>query len=278
MILILLFLVVSYFPLSADIIKINKIEPIEENIDDNTLVFFNIAEVLMDTESSLGSQAWRKYVRSRVDSKLHDALTLYVFKNVPPKIPEKETAQIIQRLQKKGVFVYAFTSRGRHEWYSTQVPDIDLLTEKLLRHVNVDFSQSRVPARLTDFQDFFHDGIIYATNGYEKGEILSQFLDKAHLRPSKIVFVDDKADSLATVEKVLQEKGIPLKGYAYQKTSLDHAQFDPMVANIQLDYLLSHGKVISDQEALALKSKLDPQLSHEDYFRQVIEKWKASRS
>ena len=232
----------------------------------------------MDTESSLGSQAWRKYIRTRVDPKLHDELTLFVFKNVPPKTPEAPTAGVVARLQKKGIPVFAFTSRGRHEWYSSQIPDVDLLTERLLGQIGIDFSLTKSPfsspQKALAFSNFFHDGIIYATNSLEKGEVLEKFLDATDLHPSKIIFVDDKADSLATVEAEMKKRGIPMKGFAYSRTSLTHANFDPMIASIQLDRLISSGKSLSDEEASQIKAQMDPQPDPEAYFQQVIGKWK----
>ena len=56
--------------------------------DKDTLVLFNIAEVLMDTRKKLGTGAWRKYIRKKIDSQQHDILTFFVAKKVPPKIPE----------------------------------------------------------------------------------------------------------------------------------------------------------------------------------------------
>jgi len=267
-------------PLEARIVKTIHIEDVLQEADDaNTLIFFNIAEVLMDTESSLGTQAWRKYMRSRLDAKLHDELTLFVFQHVPPKTPEKATADVLIRLQEKGLPVFAFTSRGRHEWYSTQIEGVDLVTEELLRQVGIDFSLTSLPASLSNihevFGEYFHDGIIYATNSFEKGEVLVKFLEAGDLHPAKILFVDDKADSLATVGQALAERGIPFTGFAYARTALEHAQFDPMIAHIQLDWLISYGQCLTDEQASQLKTLLDPQLDHEEYFLQIIEKWKA---
>lgn len=275
-----LFLTITafYLPLEGNIVKTVQIEDVVQEADQNTLVFFNIAEVLMDTESSLGSQAWRKYIRTRLEPKLHDEITLFVFQNVPPKTPEALTAGVVARLQKKGIPVFAFTSRGRHEWYSSQVPDVDLLTEKLLCQIGIDFSLTKSPFSASQkapaFGDYFHEGIIYATNSLEKGEVLVQFLEAADLHPSRIIFVDDKADSLATVEAEMKKRGIPMTGFAYSRTSLTHANFDPMIAAIQLDRLISSGKSLSDEEASQIKAKMDPRPDPEAYFRQVIEKWK----
>lgn len=275
-------ILICYLPLNATIIKTTQIKDVTQEVSNDTLVLFNIAEVLMDTETSLGTQAWRKYVRSRVDAKLHDALTLYVFRNVPPRTPEPMTAQVIKQLQKQNIPVFAFTSRGRHEWYSSQVEAVDLLTEKLLRQIEIDFSKTSLPTSLTaldsEFSEFFHEGIIYATNAFEKGDILLKLLDKTQYHPPKIVFIDDKADSLKTVESAMEEIGIPFTGYAYSRTAKEHANFDPMIAHIQLDLLLSSGKILSDEEAEQIKIDQFSETDPETYFYQIIEKWSSKLS
>lgn len=263
---------------NAEIIKTADIVIINQEIKPSTLVLFNIAEVLMDTQTSLGSQAWRKYVRSRVDAKTHDEMTLFVFKNVPPKAPEVKISAIIEQLQKEGIPVFAFTSRGRHEWYSTQVANIDILTEELLRKIQIDFSRTKLPSPLCEipktFADYYHEGIIFATNSMDKGELLDELFSKTGYRPAKIVFIDDKADSLKSVEAVSKKYDIPFTGYAYARTALDHANFDPMIANIQLEWLMKHGQVLSDSQAADLKTANFANIDPDTFFSEIVVKWK----
>lgn len=265
--------------LDAAIIKTSNIQDIREEITENTLVLFNIAEVLMDTETSLGTQAWRKFVRARLQPQLHDELTLFVFENVPPKSPEPSTPELISELQAKGVMTFAFTSRGRHEWYGSQIPDIDLITEKLLLQIGIDFSKTALNQELLIlpevFAGFFHAGVIYTTNTRDKGELLRAILEMTGYRPSKIIFVDDKVDSLVSVEATLENLGIPFVGYAYSKTAEDHADFDPLVANIQLDWLITHAEVLTDDQALQIKSEQHASTDLIPYFEEIIGKWNA---
>ena len=162
-------LFVLFSSLNAQIITISNIEDVKEEVTDDTLVLFNIAEVLIDTETSLGTQAWRKFIRTLLDSKLHDELTLFVFENVPPKSPESSIPELISELQSRGVMTLAFTSRGKSEWYASQVPNVDLITEKLLLQIGIDFSKTHlndesVSLLPTLFNEFYHEGIIYASH------------------------------------------------------------------------------------------------------------------
>lgn len=267
--------------LNAQIIKTSNIQDIREEIVDNTLVLFNIAEVLMDTETSVGTQAWRKFIRVRLDSKLHDELSLFVFENVPPKSPQTSIPKLISELQSQEIMTLAFTSRGRNEWYTSQIPNIDLITEKLLLQIGIDFSQTHLNKELlllpSLFSDFYHAGVIYATNTKDKGKLLLEILEKTGYRPSKIVFVDDKVDSLIAVEKTLNSLNIPFVGYAYSRTSQDHINFDPFVANIQLDWLITF-EVLTDDEANEIKNEQYLNIDLQQYFKEVIGKWKAYKN
>src|SRR5580692_3438780 len=95
--------------LHATIIKTNEIAEVKNEATANTLVLFNLNEVLIDTQTELGTQAWRKYIKSRVDSKIHDQLAYYTFIRMPIKTPEVGTAQLIQELQQEGVATFGFT-------------------------------------------------------------------------------------------------------------------------------------------------------------------------
>lgn len=267
---------------NAVIIKTTNIDEAREEITDDTLVLFNIAEVLMDTETSLGTQAWRKFIRTRLSSKLHDELTLFVFENVPPKSPETSIPELINELQAKGQVTFALTSRGRHEWYSSQIPDIDLITEELLLQIGIDFSQTQLPEELSLlpslFEDYYHAGIIYATNSKDKSELLLEIFDKTGYRPSKVVFVDDKIDSLISIEKTFDNLNIPFVGYAYSRTAQNHADFDPVVANIQLDWLITAGQVLTDEEAIAIRDEQFSNVDLQTYFEEVVGKWDARQA
>jgi hypothetical protein len=263
-------------PLKADILSTSEIEMIIPHIEDNALVFFNIAEVLTDTETSLGSSPWRRYIRSRVNATTHDLITLHVFKNVPSKSVDTKIPTLIKELQEKGITVMAFTSRGRNEWYSSMVDNVDLITERVLATLGLQFSLTALPEELKILEDSFsesyHKGIIYSGNTLEKSDLLGSILVQSNYHPSKIIFVDDKIDSLTGVEESLNTLGIPFVGIAYNKTKIDHQNFDPMVATIQLEWLMFHEKLLSDEEAVQIKEEQFSGVDPEAYFQSLMER------
>ena len=165
--------------LTASISTTSQIHDVMPAIEDNTLVLFNIAEVLMDTDRSLGSSAWRQYIRKKINAKQHDILTLYVAKHVPAKVPDPFIPVLIEQLQSQVYPVLAFTSRGRSEWYSSNIQGVDVLTEFLLYEIGIHLEKTQLPKELaaleTTFADFYHAGIIYATNGNKKGDFRKRF-------------------------------------------------------------------------------------------------------
>lgn len=273
----LLLLLTGFCSLNAEIIKTQEIQDIRKEITPDTLVLFNVAEVLMDTETSLGAQAWRKFLRTRIDSQTHDELTLVVFERIPPKCPDNSTPSLIQELQSDGYTTFALTSRGRNEWYSSEVSNVDLITEKLLRQIGIDFSKTQLNAELSQlpklFGDYFHEGIIYAGNSQEKGQLLLEIFEKTGYTPAKVIFIDDKADSLKEVENTLQALNIPFVGFVYSKTAVDHASFDPQIANIQLDWFLKNSTVLSDQEAAEIKQKGEINPDPDAYLQEIVGLW-----
>lgn len=96
---------------------------------------------------------------------------------------------------------------------------------------------------------------------------------ETHYFPAHIIFIDDKTDSLKTVEEAVQKMGIPFTGYAYSRTAKDHADFDPMIAHIQLDWLITYQEILSDEAAEKIKEEQFKEMDSETYFFQIIKKW-----
>jgi hypothetical protein len=63
----------------------------------------------------------------KVVPQLHNQITLYLSKNIPPISPDPSAKDFIALLQKRGIPVFGFTSRPRDCWYQTPAPDIDIL-------------------------------------------------------------------------------------------------------------------------------------------------------
>ena len=149
--------------LRAEIIEIDQIDDIRPYIVENGLYLFNIDETLIGSPFSLGSSAWRGWVKSKIpncpaDFVLYDALTLYIAKHAPYQTVEPSTASLVLDLQNEGHAVFAFTARGRSQWYTTDVKGIDHFTREQLSYAGIDFMNTRIPEELQSLEPtYFYD-------------------------------------------------------------------------------------------------------------------------
>lgn len=261
--------------LNAEIVEINQIETILPSIEQDTFVIFNIAEVLTDSEISLGSSPWRKYVKEKTGSyTVHDYLSWMAFLEIPHKPVESITPKLIKDLQQREIAVAAFTSRGRSEWYSTAIYGVDLQTEKTLAEMNIDFTRSALPFVFIQmegnpFLEHSRNGIFYS-NHMEKGHFLKLLLSDSGYKPSSVVFIDDKRDSLEIVEAAMKELGIPFHGFWYTRTQQDRKNFSPMVAHLQLQAMLDKKKIPSDQEAQIIIDAQYQDVDPDAFFKDLL--------
>lgn len=265
----------SLTSLSAEITQINEIEEILPKIEQNSFVLFNIAEVLTDSQLSLGSSPWRAYVKEKSNLNVaHDYLSWMAFREAPHNPVEPSTPDIIYVLQQKEIAVAALTSRGRHEWYSAPIHGVDSQTQKVLESMNIDFGKSRLPFIFIQqegsyYLEHYRNGIFYC-NHMDKGAFLKQLLSNSGYKPSSVVLIDDKRSSLVDVEEAMQELGIPFHGFWYTRTKEDRKNFSPMIANIQLKALLDERKILSDEEAQAIIDTKYPGVDPDALFQQIL--------
>lgn len=263
--------------INAEITETAQIESILPAVENDSFVLFNVANVLTDSELSLGSPPWRAYVKARTSNNLHDKLTWLVLNHIPHKSVEFATSELIKSLQNDEIAVAGLTSRGRSEWYSTQKPGVDKLTNYLLNCMGIDFRNSTLPfvsiqMEGAPFLEHFNAGIFYS-NHMEKGQFIKELLANSGYKPASVVLVDDKLDSLVDVEAAMQELNIPFHGYWYTRAKENRKNFSPMVANVQLQSLLLENTIISDEEAQKIiderYSNVDPDEFFQDLMAQI---------
>lgn len=262
-------------PVTAEIRTITQMEEIVPSVDQNTLVLFNISEVLLDSQVSLGTSAWRKHIKKESAKwkenpgiNIHDIFTWAVANHIPHKGVEPITAKLIDQWQHEGIVVLALTSRGKSEWYDTKISGVDFLTEKMLKDAEIDFSYTQLPDSLKnlgpEFDQSYGRGILYASH-HEKEELLKALLAKTQYKPSRIVMVDDKIDSIVPVEALMKELGIPFQGYCYRRTAQDHKDFNPLIADIQFEKFFNFGFWDLSDEYVA-NNYIDSQIDPDTYF------------
>ena len=240
----------------------------------NTLFLLDIDDTTFDSVSMLGSKAWRKYIKeaaNQIDSSRnwHDIFSYELALKHPLHTVEEMTGTFIVEWQDRGFVVCGFTARERNVWYDTPKEGIDALTVKQLASVGVNFDnqslENTYPILATAPQYF---GGVFFADLESKGEYLLLLLQTTSENPVKIVFVDDKASHVESVDQVLDGLGIPHECYLYTATDAKSKSFIPSIANIQLYYFFkSEGtSFLSDDDAAAIA---DPEV--ESYLKTIID-------
>lgn len=258
----------------SEIVETYAIDDVRSYIQKDALYLFDIDETLIDNSTALGRSPWRNWIRSNlpkyhIDFELFDALTLYIAQNIPYNTVEPTTAKLISDLQDQKLAVFAFTARGRSEWYKTQIEGIDRFTHDQLKYAGIDFSNTEVPVELESIdRAFFHEGIIFAEH-IKKGDLIKRLFSQLSYKPSFIIFVDDKLEQAKSVEAALKEIGIPFIVFWYRGAELKHGDFNLMVANIQLAALLQQDIALSDEESAKIAKSItsDP----ETYLKEILD-------
>lgn len=259
----------------AGIVEINNIDEVRPYITQNALFLFDIDDTLITNPLSCGSPLWRSWIKSEItknhpNCSLYDALTFFIAKNVPCKTVESSTAHLIADLQNGGHVVLAFTARGRFQWYSTKIDELDRFTDEQLKHVGIDFEKTLIPKELSALDPYyFYKGIIFSNEQHlKKGDLMKHLFKDVKYTPSLIVFVDDKLDQVQSVESAVKEAGIPFIGFWYRRSEFDRKLLNTMIANVQLESLLFQGEVIDDEAALEIaKTK---QQDPSTYFKEIL--------
>lgn len=263
------------------IIETNTILDIEHVIDQNTLVLLDIDQTLIDPGHHLGTGPFNNYLKdivkqlnSNPETKLNtpnlfDLITLYLARNVPMEPVEVETPALVSSLQGRNITVLGLTTRGRTEWYSTQVEGIDELTKKQLNSIQIHLENAPSPFHQIDAKEIY--GILF-TSHVPKGDYLISLFEKTSYRPSNIVFVDDRIDHVQSVEKAAKALNLPFNGFLYKRVETKGAGFDPLIATIQLIELVNDHILLSNEEAAAKKNQFEgvnPAVLLKDFVQQL---------
>lgn len=264
--------------ISADveIVRIESLSEIKEEKAPQTLYLLDIDDTLIDSPCMLGNYQWRQYMKEvakrSAHPKINEVLSLFVARKHPIATVEAHTAQYVHSLYQKGYPVCGFTARERNAWYDLNVNDIDALTVKQLNEAGIYLNPS---ALQTSFPDLtivpeYYQGIIFS-DIEEKGAYLKKLFADKKAFPKKVIFIDDKKKQIESVYKALKELGIEGVCYWYCATVEKANRFNPLIANIQLDYFIaSHGKKSLNDEDAAAIVKQYPEKDAEYYLQRIL--------
>jgi len=219
-----------------------------------TIYFFDIDDTLIDHPHMLGSKGWRSYFSKAIDPNKkphsnHDKITLDLAKKQPVMTVETDTALWLQQVQAQGHATYGLTARERNIWYYTPCAGVDQLTTQQLASVGILFDQD-LPSdmhSITQAPEYFRG--TFFSDLDSKGEYLIKLFQASPQKPLKVIFVDDKQDHAEGVAQALAYLGVDYECYWYRATENKASKFDPLIANVQLYYVLKFDQILSDDEA-----------------------------
>lgn len=238
----------------AEIVEIQEMKEILPQIDQDTLVVFDLDNTIMEPKQALGSEQWfssliQKNMSSGMsyDEAVSDALPTYLHVHMLSQMQavEPQTPELIKNLQDRKIRVIGLTARS--------LPLVKR-THEQLQSIGVDMAktspmQASAEFRI-DYPAHFKDGVCFSGNN-NKGKALAKLLSVMRLSPKKIVFVDDKRSHVEHVSQVFENTSISLIGFRYGGTDEKVRTFDPRIAEIQLRFL---EQIISNEAAKAIVS------------------------
>lgn len=236
----------------AEIVELKSYKDLNwKEIDAKTLVVFDIDNTLFRQNSMIGTHQWGDFlaeraIRAGIDAKIAKESQHKAFSEVQSAVNvvpvENEILEVLSELSKNKISHFALTARN------PKLQDITLKQLQILKH---DFSENF--PKLTQsglMKDRLKDGVIFSGTT-PKGELLKKIIDKSVHKFSRVIFFDDKAYNLESVEKSFAQSSIQLKGYRYGAADAFVKNFDPAVADTVYSVFKINGVLISDEAAKA---------------------------
>ncbi len=253
---ILLVLFFSFaFPLFATLQECQRLREILPLIEQDTLVVFNINNVLTLAAQDAGSTPWAEEQIARIMqekgvSKAH-ATNLFI----PPwhdvllatdvRLYDPEAEEIVSDLQHKGIKVMALTNRYIEMAYCTH---------RQLRSVGIDFAKNAPYPEdcvITGIESpaKYIEGIIFNGLINFKGDSLAAFIQQIPFKPKKVIYIEDKPKHLAQVGEKIAALGIPFTGVHFGALSAERQSYRGELAAIQLKF---HKDLLDDTSAACI--------------------------
>lgn len=243
----------------AEIRETQSMQEIIPLIGKDTLVVFDIDNTVLESRQTLGSDQFFGFLVKKATEQglagadaikcaLKNASLVQPTSRVRPV--EAPTPRLIAEIQKRKIPHFALTARPI-AWASK--------TLQQLNSIRVDFTKSSTYSGDINFgpksMGRYLGGVVFMSDGGDKGQYLVEFLKAIDLRPRKIVFVDDKLKNVESVEAALN--GTPIKHISFRYGAADERvkNFNSDVAEVQWSYFHRYGKFIPDGAAYEILAK-----------------------
>jgi len=248
-------LLICHMSLEARVLETNKMNDFLKEIDENTVVFFDIDDTLIYIPTMMGNSVWWTYCQRVANKNNWDqvkvATVLWPTLNqaankVKTNLVDKTAPELIKGLQDRGIPVFGLTARSRQIMGDYA---FDMTTILDLSRLGIIFTQTEIdmPA--------LRGGVIF-TSTQLKGPFIERFLKKLKQKIKKVVFIDDNWSQIHSVDSCMATLKIPTVCFRYGKMDNAYDNFDPIVANIQLKAVLENDTIFTNEEASDIANHL----------------------
>lgn len=251
--------------LIVEVPNLDKFEKAVENIDQQTLVMFDVDDTLIIPKDLILQYSARykmsEYAKEALEKAKVDSCKMYgnedlhseIFAKTEFEIVNPKVIGIINSLKKRNIKTIAFTKM--HTGRYGVIPSLEDWRIEQLKKLKLDFSGS-----FSQFKELklleniaakplFKQGVLCADN-LDKGPALSLFLKRVGLKPSKVIFIDDNLKFLQSVEEALKSLRIEFIGFHYTEVANRAVVINEDVAKFQLTHLFKTGEWLRDSEVL----------------------------
>jgi histidinol phosphatase-like enzyme len=250
----------------AEIIETTDFSMVESHLqtaDKNTLVIFDIDEVIIETtDSILKPQHKAHFVKleeellERTSKEQAVYFKSIIYQEQSIKLVNEKILDTFNGLKNKGINIIAITyiatgPRGKiakfEDWGLSRLNKFGIDFRKF--NNLKDHTYSNIPAK---------HGVPLTKHGVTftalatKGVLLDAVLKHNNIKPQKVIFIDDKLSNLQSVESTCKDLDIPFTGIQYTAVIKSNKwTFDEELARLQFQVLEKEHRWLSDQEAKA---------------------------
>jgi FMN phosphatase YigB (HAD superfamily) len=251
-VLLLMFSQFPSFKAWAEIHEVKSMKEVQNHVTPDSVVVFDLDNTVLEAKQMLGSDQFFGFLVKRAEEaglqgKDPKKLASLQATNIQPvsevQFVEEMTLDWVKQLQRQKIKVIALTARP---------PAWAKETLKQVASLGLDFQQTApsLPSQTREIGSGAHyeKGVIFLPSGFEKGKALKEFLKRTHLKPVKIIFLDDKLYNVESVDSAMLANGVESQAFRYGAADEKVNSFDPRVANFQYHYFLLHQVFLSDEE------------------------------
>jgi hypothetical protein len=250
------FLKICYAEGLKEISYIQEITPYLETLDQDSLVVFDVDNVISAPSDLIGRPKARpvrraifkeyeqKYGKDRV---VHIHSLYYL--RASEEFVEQAIKEIILKLQIRKIPSLALTAMGTGKFGNIEDPMH--LRSSRLKEKDIVFAFENLDKRiLWEDEAGYESGVIFSGK-QSKGQALQYFLENiAHWKPKHIIFVDDNPEYLNSMHEMCSRLKIKFTGFHYKAAVFDKdKELSPEIARLQLKTLDEQGVWIPDDEA-----------------------------